>query len=61
MYHVLTIEWEAKNLFTGRMAAHRVSYRLTWEGVKALLSEPFYRAHGARFALHPYTGQVVDN
>ena len=59
MYHVLTIEWEAKNLFTGRMAAHRVSYRLTWEGgqgppLRALLqgsrsavcASPLYGAGG---------------
>lgn len=61
MYHVLTITWEAKNLFNGRMTAHRVSYRLTWEGVKALLANPYYRGCGARFALSPYMGQAVDN
>ena len=61
MYHVLTITWEAKSLFTGRMTAHKVSYKLTMEGVKNLLAEPFYRTHGARFALSPYMGQAVDN
>ena len=61
MLHVLTITYEAKCLFTGRVYSRTEALRLNWEGVLRALAEPFYREHGARFALSPYWGQPTDN
>ena len=61
MLHVLTVSYEAKNLFSGAVEAHTEALRLTWEGVRRILANPFYREHGARFALSPYWGQPTDN
>lgn len=61
MYHVLTITYEAKNLFNGQKTVYRRAFRLSWEGVKNVLANPFYRDRGAAFRLSPYMGQAVDN
>lgn len=61
MYHVLTITYSARNLFSGKMENHRKAYRLSWSGVKTCLASSFYREHNASFRLFPYMGQKVDN
>jgi len=61
MLHYMTVSYEVTNLFSGRVETRNEALCLTWEGVRRVLANPFYREHDARFALSPYWGQPTDN
>ena len=61
MYYYLTIVYNQHNLFNGKTCRKVERYRLTWDGVQYMLNRPFYREHGATFALSIYHGQPCDN